>query len=77
MYGYQVVFEDPKMPKQRVVLQLLSDRRHSSVVELLRAEGLLSQYRDWSLVDFRTSSVNAPAHPKLSPATTSRLHAIA
>ncbi len=60
MYGYQVVFEDPASRRKRSVLQILSPRRYASVVELLRAEKLYRQYREWRLVDFQVTNSADP-----------------
>lgn len=60
MYGYQVVFEHPSCRRKRSVLQILSKRRFSSVIQLLRAEGLYEEYRDWRLVDFSIANATEP-----------------
>ena len=58
MYGYQVVFEDPGQRNRRVVLQVLSKRKHSTVASLLRTEKLSKEYANWLLVDFRAADRN-------------------
>ncbi len=63
MYGYQIVFEHPSCRRKRSVLQIVSKLRHSSVVQLLKAEGLYAEFRDWLLVDFSVAS-EADADPK-------------
>ncbi len=68
MYGYQVVFQHPDCPRKRSVLQIVSRWHHSSVVKLLRAEGIYEDYKDWLLVDFSVVNENQPT-PSAKPSS--------
>ena len=60
MFAYQLVLEHPDR-HQQIALRVVSDWHYRTVTELLRREGVATEYRDWSILSFQTVPLCAEA----------------